>query len=643
MEGMSQTRRLAAILAADVVGYSRLMGADEEGTHERFKAHLRELLDPKIREHRGRIIKTTGDGVLAEFASVVDAVRCAGEIQRAMADRDLDLAEERRLRFRIGVNLGDVIADGDDIYGDGVNIAVRLEALAAPGSICVSGTVRDHIGDRLPYAFDDMGEQSVKNIARPVPVYALRPEAVADLPARSVQFEASRRRPTTFVAMAAAAAAVLVIAVIAWWLWPATRFSPSATVASAPAAIGQPLVAPRLSIVVLPFANLSDEREQQYFVDGITEDLTTDLSRIWGMLVISRNTAFTYKDKPVNAKQIGRELSVRYVLEGSVQRSGNQVRVNAQLIDAETDTHLWAERFERDIGDLFTLQNEITGRIANSLGRVMIVAEAARPTEDTDALDYIFRGRAAWGKGPARDNYVEAVGLFERALALDSRSVAAQILLANVLLNRVREGLTDSRAADIERAEGLVSQALAISPNNPMVLLTKGQLLRTQHQCEEAIPEYDTVIASDRNSVAALVGISICKVLVGLVNDAIPLLEQTIRLDPRSPYVVYWYDWLGQVHLLESRTDEAIVWFEKARSVNPAISGPHLHLASAYALKGETERAAAELAEARRLSGEGSFSSIARLRRGYFGVPKIRVLYEATYFAGLRKAGVPEE
>ena len=640
---MSQTRRLAAILAADVVGYSRLMGADEEGTHERFKAHLRELLDPKIREHRGRIIKTTGDGVLAEFASVVHAVRCAGEIQRAMADRDLDLAEERRLRFRIGVNLGDVIADGDDIYGDGVNIAVRLEALAAPGSICVSGTVRDHIGDRLPYAFDDMGEQSVKNIARPVRVYALRLEAVADLPARSVQFEASRRGPTTFVAMAAAAAAVLVIAVIAWWLWPATRFSPSATVASAPAAIGQPLVAPRLSIVVLPFANLSDEREQQYFVDGITEDLTTDLSRIWGMLVISRNTAFTYKDKPVNAKQIGRELSVRYVLEGSVQRSGNQVRVNAQLIDAETDTHLWAERFERDIGDLFTLQNEITGRIANSLGRVMIVAEAARPTEDTDALDYIFRGRAAWGKGPARDNYVEAVGLFERALALDSRSVAAQILLANVLLNRVREGLTDSRAADIERTEGLVSQALAISPNNPMVLLTKGQLLRTQHQCEEAIPEYDTVIASDRNSVAALVGISICKVLVGLVNEAIPLLEQTIRLDPRSPYVVYWYDWLGQVHLLESRTDEAIVWFEKARSVNSAISGPHLHLASAYALKGETERAAAELAEARRLSGEGSFSSIARLRRGYFGVPKIRVLYEATYFAGLRKAGVPEE
>ena len=295
MATTTATRRLAAILAADGVGYSRLMGADEEGTHERFKAHLVELLDPKIREHRGRIVKTTGDGVLAEFASVVDAVRCAGEIQRAMADRDLDLAEERRLRFRIGVNLGDVIADGDDIYGDGVNIAVRLEGLAEPGSICISGTVRDHIGDRLPYAFDDMGEQSVKNIARPVRVYTLRTEAIADLPAPSLP--------------------------------PAPPIS-------------QPSSAPRLSIVVLPFANLSNDPEQQYFADGITGDLTTDLSRLANMFVISRNTAFTYGDKPVNTKQIGRELCVRYVLEGSVRRSGNRVRVNAELIDADTDAHL---------------------------------------------------------------------------------------------------------------------------------------------------------------------------------------------------------------------------------------------------------------------------------------------------------------
>jgi class 3 adenylate cyclase len=321
MTTTTATRRLAAILAADVVGYSRLMGADEEGTHERFKAHLRELVDPKIREHHGRIVKTTGDGVLAEFASVVDAVRCAGEIQRGMANRDLDLAEERRLRFRIGVNLGDVIADGGDIYGDGVNIAARLEALAAPGSICVSGTVRDHIGDRLPYAFEDMGEQSVKNIARPVRAYALRPEGRALLPASGFPARPSRRGR---VIVGAAATVALVIVCIAWWFWPAAtsrsgtgKPQDQVTAASTPMPT-VPAVAPRLSIVVLPFANLSNDPDQQYFADGITEDLTTNLSRIAHSFVISRNTAFTYRNKPVDTKQIGRELAVRYLLEGSV-------------------------------------------------------------------------------------------------------------------------------------------------------------------------------------------------------------------------------------------------------------------------------------------------------------------------------------
>jgi adenylate cyclase len=650
-EAMKQPvqRRLAAILAADVAGYSRLMGTDEEGTHQRLTAHLSELVEPKIGEHRGRTVKNTGDGFLAEFASVVDAVRFAAELQRGMADRNADTPEDKRIAFRIGINLGDVIADNDDIFGDGVNVAARLEALAEPGGICVSRVVRDQVRDRLPYAFEDMGEQSVKNIARPIRVYALSAVAGAALPKAdepATPRPAGPRYARRQVA-ALALAGVLIVAGGLWWLWSSPKAPWTAATTPPMEKAATPTVAPaapRLSIVVLPFANRSDDKEQQYFADGITEDLTTDLSRIWSMLVISRNTAFTYKDKPVNAKQIGRELGVRYLLEGSVQRSGNQVRVNAQLIDAETDTHLWAERFERDIGDLFALQNEITGRIANSLGRELIVAEAARPTERPGALDYIFRGRATWAKGPARGNYAEAIGLFERALALDSRSVAAQILLANMLLNRVRENLTDSRAADIERAEGLVSQALAISPSTPMVHFTKGQLLRTQHRCEEAIPEYDTVLASDRNFVAALLGIGICKVMVGSVQEAIPLFEQTIRLDPRDPYVVYRYDWIGQVHLLQSRTDEAIVWLEKARSVNPGMSGPHAHLASAYALKGETERAAAELAEARRLSGEGSFSSIARLQAvGYFGVPKIRALYEATYFAGLRKAGMPDE
>ncbi|HEX3524925.1 MAG TPA: adenylate/guanylate cyclase domain-containing protein [Stellaceae bacterium] len=599
MATTTATRRLAAILAADVVGYSRLMGADEEGTHERFKAHLVELVNPTIREHRGRVVKTTGDGVLAEFASVVDAVRCAAEIQSAMADRDLDLAEERRLRFRIGVNLGDVIADGDDIYGDGVNIAARLEGLAASGGICVSGTVRDHIGDRLPYAFEDMGEQTVKNIARPVRVHALRPEGMAGL--------------------------------------PTARGSPTAS--SSP-----PGAALRLSIIVLPFTNLSDDREQQYFADGITEDLTSDLSRLENMFVISRNTAFTYRNKPIDTKQIGRELCVRYVLEGSVRRSGNQLRVSAQLIDAATDAHLWTERFDRDTGDLFALQNEITSCLANALGVELIAAEAARRTEHPDALDYILRGRAARLRPNSRDVYAEAIRLFEHALALDPQSVEAQSRLANVLASRVLNGMTDSAAADLAGAEGLVNQAMATSPRSAYAHLVKGDVLFAQHRWEEAVLEYETALASHRNMADALNELGWCKLFTGSIDEVIPLVEQSIRLSPRDRGIGSRYKLIGAVHLLQSRTDEAIVWLEKARSAVPAEPGCRSCLAAAYALRGETERAAAELAEARRLSNDDRFSSLARLKAvGHLGVPKTRALFEATLFAGLRKAGMPEE
>jgi TolB-like protein/class 3 adenylate cyclase/Tfp pilus assembly protein PilF len=591
---MTTTRRLAAILVADVAEYSRLMGADEEGTHERFKAHLVELFDPKIREHRGRIVKTTGDGVLAEFASVVDAVRCAGEIQQTMADRDLDVAEERRIRFRIGVNLGDVIADSDDIFGDGVNVAARLEGLAAPGGICVSGTVCDHIGDRLPHSFDDMGERSVKNISRPVRVCAVRVEGISGLPTASVS--------------------------------PTASGSP-------------PGPAPRLSIVVLPFANLSNDSEQQYFADGITEDLTADLSRIADSFVISRNSAFTYRTKPIGTKQIGRDLGVRYVLEGSVRRSGNQVRVNTQLIDAETDAHLWAERFDGDRSDLFALQDEITSRIAVTLNLELVRVEAGRTTEHPDALDYILRGRAASNKPPSPDKYAEEISLFARALALDPRSVEAQSLLATALMARVVDNMTDTAAADIARAEGLAREALAASPLTPLAHFAKGQVLRAQRRYEEAIPEYETALASNRNWVGALHALGQCKLFAGVMEEAIRLVEQAIRLSPRDPQLGIWYQEIGRVHLLQSRIDEAIVWHEKARNAAPAQPYIRAWLASAYGLKGETERAAVELAEARRLSGDDRFSNIARLKAfGYF-----RALVETTFFAGLRLAGMPEE
>src|SRR5882724_4504845 len=528
---MASTRRLAAFLAADVSGYSRLMGVDEEGTLERLKALRRQLIDPKITEHHGRIVKTTGDGLLVEFASVVDAMRCAAEVQRGMIDREPEATDARQIRFRIGVNLGDVIAEGDDIFGDGVNVAARLEALAEPGGICVSGTVRDHVRDKLPYPFEDRGEQNVKNIARPVRVYALRPEAVADLPASSLR--------------------------------PATSMS-------------QPAGAPRLSIVVLPFNNLSSDPEQEYFADGITEDLTTDLSRIAASFVISRNTAFTYKGKSINGKQIGRELGVRYVLEGSVRRSGNRVRVNAQLIDAETDAHLWAEWFDGDAGDLFALGNEITSRIAIDLNLELIAAEAARPTENPDALDYILRGRAALSKPQARENYAEAIGLFQRALALDPQSVEAQSRLARALAGRVMDYTPSSSDSDLKRAEELVSQALAASPRNPFAHFAKGHLLRAQGRHTEAIPEYETALASDHNWVVALAHIARCKTFVGPLEEAIPFLEQAIRLSPRDRDTGMWYFRIGLVHLLQSRIDEAILWFERSLSVNSKLPSFHL-------------------------------------------------------------------
>jgi adenylate cyclase len=582
-------------------------------------------------------VKNTGDGFLAEFASVVDAVRCAVEIQRGMLDREPEVPDEQRIRFRIGVNLGDVIAEEEDIFGDGVNVAARLEALAEPGGICVSRVVRDQVRDKLDYGFEDLGEQNVKNIVRPVRVYALRPEAVTDPPVSRVPVVPRHR--TNVLAAIATAAAALVIAVIAWWIWPATKPATSPAVAAA-TSVAQPLVAPRMSIVVLPFANLSNDPEQQYFADGITEDLTTDLSRIPHMFVISRNTAFTYRDKAVDAKQIGRELGVRYVLEGSIRRSAKQVRVNAQLVNAETGAHLWAERFDRDMDDLFALQNDVTRRIAGALRSELDTAEAARPVEHLDALDYILRGRAVLHKGVTPDNFTQAVDQVEHALALDPQSVEAKTTLASMLAGRVLAGMTHSRAADIARAKGLVEQALATSPGYTPAHLAKGRVLRAEGRCEEAIPEFETVIAADRNASEALFQLGVCKLLTGLIDETIPLEEQAIRLSPRDPSIFNRYIAIGHVHLLRSRTEEAIVWLEKARSANPEKPYAHALLASAYALRDDLDSARTELAEARRLIG-GHFSIAAA--RARLMVPAIRALSEATYIAGLRKAGVPEE
>jgi len=397
--------------------------------------------------------------------------------------------------------------------------------------------------------------------------------------------------------------------------------------------------------VVLPFTNLNDDREQQYFADGITEDLTTDLSRLENMFVISRNTAFTYRNKPIDTKQIGCELGVRYVLEGSVRRSGNQLRINTQLIDAASDAHLWAERFDRDTGDLFALQNEITSCLANTLGVELIAAEAARRTEHPDALDYILRGRAAGLRPYSSANQREQIGLFEHALAHDPESVEAQSRLALLLVERVVSLMSDSATVDLERAEGLVARALAAKPRSAVAHFVKGRVLQAQKRWEEAIFEYESALALDRNLVGALHELGWCKLSTGSIEEAIPLAEQAIRLSPRDPDIGWRYLLIGTVHQLQSRTDEAIIWLEKGRSAMPAAPFHHSHLASAYALRGEPERAAAELAEAQRLAGKRPFSSIARLKATshVWEVPQVQALAETTYFAGLRKAGMPEE
>jgi TolB-like protein/class 3 adenylate cyclase/Tfp pilus assembly protein PilF len=602
---MATTRRLAAILAADAVGYSRLMRADEEGTHERFKAHRRELLDPKISEHHGRIVKYTGDGMLVEFPSVVEAVLCAVEVQCGMSHRNLGVTGEECISFRIGINLGDVIAEPEDIYGDGVNIAARLETLAEPNGICISQTVFEQVRDKLPYPFEDLGQQIVKNIARPLHAFALRPEVIAALPVSEVV-----PVPTQTL--------------------PAIASGPHARV-------------PRLSIVVLPFTNLSDDREQQYLADAMTDDVTTDLSRIPDMVVISRNTAFTFRDKPIETRQLGRELNVRYVLQGSVRRAGNRVRVNTQLIDAETDAHVWAERFDQAADDLFKLQDEVTSQIAVALNPELISAEAARSTESADILDFVLRGRAALHKGPERENFAAAIDFFEKGLSLDPSSVGAQTFLALALAGRALDQLTGSVVADIERAEKLIRQALAAAPRYALAHFVKGQILRAQNRYDAAIPQYETAIAFDRNSVPALAALGQCKFRAGELNEALAAQEQAIRLSPRDPYIANWYWRIGMVHLLQARTDEAIMWLEKARSANSRLSGPHAWLASVYALMDDVKRAAAELADARQLSGDNRYASINHLKSlRLLGSPETHALAETTFFAGLRKAGVPE-
>jgi TolB-like protein len=500
---MSETRKLAAILAADVVGYSRLAGADEEGTVARIRALRSELIDPAIASNRGRIVKTTGDGILIEFASVVDAVRCAVEVQKSMAQRNAKLGEDRRIDFRVGIHLGDVIVQADgDLMGDGVNIAARLEGIAKPGGICLSEDAYRQVRDKIAAEFTDLGDKELKNIARPMRAYA-------------VQGSETTKTPTH------------------------QGFAPSPGASPPLSPVSLP---PRLSIVVLPFANLGGDPEQEYFVDGVVESLTTDLSRISGSFVIGRNTAFTYKGKHVDLKQIGRELNVRYVLEGSVQRGGNRMRVNVQLIDAETGNYLWAERFDKPIADLFDMQDEIVARLANQLGTQLTEAEARRAQRAPlpDSMDLYFQGMACVNKGSTPENMAQARDFYEHALALDPGNIEA--LVGTAFVDSVSFALffTDDRAARAAAAEAALTQVLSLAPNHASGQYLLGYVYMITNRAAEGITKCEHALALDRNLAAAHAMIGLAKYFTGRAEETESHVLVALRLSPRDTDAYRW-------------------------------------------------------------------------------------------------------
>jgi adenylate cyclase len=557
-------RRLAAILAADVAGYSRLMGVDEEGTLAALKELRRDLADPKIKEHRGRIVKTTGDGLLVEFASVVDAVRCAVEVQREMASRNAGVPEDTRIQFRMGINLGDIIKDGRDIYGDGVNVAARLEALAEPGGICVNRVVRDQVRDKLDFGFEDAGEQRVKNIARPLRVYHVRPGQRADE-------EMSAAQP--------------------------------------------PLALPdKPSLAVLPFTNMSGDPEQEFVSDGIAEDVITALSHYPSLFVIARNSTFTYKGRAVDVKQVGRELGVRYVLEGSMRKAGNRIRVTAQLIEAETGNHVWAERYDRDLADIFAMQDEITHALTTALTPAIADAELRRairkPPESLDAWAAYQRGLWHLSKANSEDDTI-AQNFFRQAIDLDSTFAPAYSALALAQLQAAaiyqKLGLAEAQSS----AESLARRAVSLDGADAEARSCLGWALQARGELDGALVEIERALAMSPNLAVAHWQRGATLIFWGQPMKGLDALETCIRLDPRDPFMsvrllhiacgLYFareyegvieaakrlirsypdfpmiYRWpaaaLGQL----GRTAEAKEWLEKAISYAPAAFKMYVH------------------------------------------------------------------
>jgi len=633
---MSEIRKIAAILVADVVGYSRLAGADEDRTLSRLRALRSDLIDPAVADHHGRIVKRTGDGLIAEFRSVVEAVRCAIAMQNGLIERNVGVADDRRIDFRIGIHLGDVVEETDgDLMGDGVNIAARLERIAKPGAICLSEDAYRQMIGRLDMEVTDLGQVELKNIERPIRVYSLQVGVPAQAKAATEPLENPLKpKPrSALLPLIAGIVAVVVIVGGAWYFLAGNRTAPVASNAA-------PAEPPHLSIVVLPFTNLSGDPAQDYFADGITENLTTDVSRFRDSFVIARNTAFTYKGKSVDAKEIGKELGVRYVLEGSVQRDQNRVRVNAQLIDAETGAHIWADRFEEDLADLFKLQDQVVARLANALNYELVRADAetAAHSRNPDLIDLDMRGaEALWRfqQQPTKDGLMAIRALFEQALKIDPDDPEALGGDAATYLNEKLFGWANPETDYEAKVLGQADRAIALAPRTAWNYSTKSVWLTMTGHPKEGLGVADAALAINPNYAAEYSYRAYAETALNQFEQAKSDLEQAMRLSPLDPRMGAFQDKMAWAELGLGHFDAAIEESSRAIDVGSKAWFTYLCLATAHGLKGDIEDAKAPLAEARRLNPKLSVK--------WMTGTKLFPNYSQPWYDALRKAGLPEE
>ena len=627
-------RRLAAILVADVVGYSRLMGGDEAGTLDALKTHRKELLDPKAAQYGGRIIKLMGDGALMEFASVVDAVAFAVEVQCAMRDRGADVGEDQRITYRIGINIGDVIVEGDDIYGDGVNVAARLEGLAEPGGVCLARSVFEQVKEKLDLTFEHLGEREVKNIAEPVTIYrvALDDKAAA-LVTPVIRAEARPVRQRWPVAAATALVLFLAVAGALWWQpWKA---EPEPVPTERGVALAE-----KPSIAVLPFENISGDDEQEYFADGMTEDLITDLAKISDLTVISRTSTSGYKGRKIDIREVGEALDVRYVLEGSVRKVGERVRINAQLIDATTGAHLWAERYDGDLADIFGLQDQVLEQIVDSLALRLSETErrrlASHGTDSVAAHDFYLRGLFQESVF-TREGNRQAMRFYEQALSIDPDYAMAYARIANILELNARNGWSGDVQADIAKAVELTEKAVALDPQNPNLHWSLGRAtarLRTPEALQRGIKSLERAIELDPNFADAYAFLTVLYVADGRAEDGLKSVETAMRINPRYPF---WYLFMrGMTRYVVEDYQSATTDFEAAAERSPTALFVRSWLAASYAQAGQMEDAEWQVEEMLIMGFEGTIAIIVETQ------PIQDPGYLSLYKEGLRKAGIPE-